>query len=247
MKQFEVGKQYYMSSVCDHNCVWTYDVTDRTAKTVTLQPVSQHPEKPIKRRVYEFEGVERVKPLGSYSMAPILRADKEVEPEPLFSADPEPSVTKENPYSPQEIKDGFTYDCHFKAWNMPIDLLKAVLGEKAIPYTDMGNKLGFANLSAAQAREVKEISDMNGSILFVDDERPEPPKPRKNNVLDFTARLRAKQEQQERDNALDRFEAEYLPYLNEEDIRLLLSCPASEQGATMVKVCMRIDMERSRG
>lgn len=36
MKKFEVGKGYSMTSVCDHNCVWTYTVTARTAQTITI-------------------------------------------------------------------------------------------------------------------------------------------------------------------------------------------------------------------
>ena len=36
MKKFEVGKQYSMSSICDHNCIWTYTVTTRTAQTITI-------------------------------------------------------------------------------------------------------------------------------------------------------------------------------------------------------------------
>lgn len=36
MKKFEVGKRYSMSSVCDHNCIWTYTVTARTAQTITI-------------------------------------------------------------------------------------------------------------------------------------------------------------------------------------------------------------------
>ena len=34
MKKFEIGKTYSMRSICDHDCVWTYTVTARTAKTI---------------------------------------------------------------------------------------------------------------------------------------------------------------------------------------------------------------------
>lgn len=37
MKKFEVGKTYNMTSICDHNCIWTYTVTARTAQTMTLR------------------------------------------------------------------------------------------------------------------------------------------------------------------------------------------------------------------
>lgn len=36
MKKFEVGKTYNMTSICDHNCIWTYTVTARTAQTITI-------------------------------------------------------------------------------------------------------------------------------------------------------------------------------------------------------------------
>ena len=36
MTKFEIGKTYSMRSICDHDCVWTYTVTARTAKTITI-------------------------------------------------------------------------------------------------------------------------------------------------------------------------------------------------------------------
>lgn len=36
MKKFEIDTIYSMRSSCDHNCIWTYFVTGRTAQTVTL-------------------------------------------------------------------------------------------------------------------------------------------------------------------------------------------------------------------
>lgn len=84
MKQFifETGKRYYMTSACDHDCRWTYEVVKRTASTVTLQAVrhdgTMSAEAPktcrIDRRYFEHTGEETVKPLGSYSMAPVLSA-----------------------------------------------------------------------------------------------------------------------------------------------------------------------------
>ena len=61
MTKFEIGNTYSMSSPCDHNCIWTYTVTARTAQTVTLS---------------DGNHTETVFPLGSYSMCPILTADK---------------------------------------------------------------------------------------------------------------------------------------------------------------------------
>ena len=73
MKQFVVGKDYYCRSACDYNCVWVFAVKSRTDHTVTLK---QPGKEPITKRIYTHEGVETVRPLGSYSMAPILGADK---------------------------------------------------------------------------------------------------------------------------------------------------------------------------
>lgn len=76
MKKFEVGKQYSMRSICDHECVWTYEVVDRTAKTITLKDRTEN--KTFKCRINkvatEIHNAETVKPLGTYSMAPSLIA-----------------------------------------------------------------------------------------------------------------------------------------------------------------------------
>ena len=67
--QFEAGKTYYTRSVCDHDHIIRVKIVGRTAKTVKT-------DKGKTLRVYVYEGVERVKPWGSYSMAPIVGADR---------------------------------------------------------------------------------------------------------------------------------------------------------------------------
>lgn len=76
MKAFEVGKEYSMRSACDHECVWTFRVVDRTAKTVTLRGVNTREGGlfRINQKASEFVDRETVFPLGRYSMAPCLRA-----------------------------------------------------------------------------------------------------------------------------------------------------------------------------
>ena len=69
MIKFEVGKSYSMKSICDSNCVWTYKVVRRTDKTVWITDGEVN-----KFRIKEYEGSEFIKPLGTYSMAPTLRA-----------------------------------------------------------------------------------------------------------------------------------------------------------------------------
>lgn len=81
MSKFEIGKSYYAVSVCDSNCKWVYKVVGRTAKRVTLQaqplPEQQYPcEDIITKGIRIFDGCEECLPLGRYSMAPILSADK---------------------------------------------------------------------------------------------------------------------------------------------------------------------------
>ena len=83
MKRFEVGKKYYMFSPCDQSCTWEYEVIKRTEKMITLKPIE-----PEWMREENREKVRRVKvltdnsdeewarPLGSYSMCPILRAGR---------------------------------------------------------------------------------------------------------------------------------------------------------------------------
>jgi len=79
MTTFKVGTDYFMRSACDHNCVWTYTVSKRTAKTVTLTSHQPNADKPvINCRLKEYDGSEFVKPLGTYSMSPTLRASREV-------------------------------------------------------------------------------------------------------------------------------------------------------------------------
>ena len=83
MKRFEVGKRYWAFSPCDMSCTWEYEVIKRTEKMITLKPIE-----PEWMREENREKVRRVKvltdnsdeewarPLGSYSMCPILRAGR---------------------------------------------------------------------------------------------------------------------------------------------------------------------------
>ena len=73
---FKVNKFYYMRSVCDYDCMWIYKVIARTASTVTIQDIRT--KETMRRRIYlaPLSNEECVKPLGSYSMAPTLTADR---------------------------------------------------------------------------------------------------------------------------------------------------------------------------
>ena len=67
MNTFQAGKTYATRSICDHNCIIRVTVTKRTAKTITTSEGKT-------LRIGEYDGIEQVKPWGSYSMAPTICA-----------------------------------------------------------------------------------------------------------------------------------------------------------------------------
>lgn len=69
MTTFETGKTYWTRSVCDHDTVISVRIAKRTAKTVTDPEGKRY-------GVSVYDGIERIKPWGSYSMAPIVSADQ---------------------------------------------------------------------------------------------------------------------------------------------------------------------------
>ena len=71
MKTFQVGKNYTTRSACDHDCIFSFEVTARTAKTITIK--SNFGEKRCKIAIQGDE--EYALPLGRYSMAPVIRAN----------------------------------------------------------------------------------------------------------------------------------------------------------------------------
>lgn len=71
-KSFQVGTTYATRSIGDHDCIHSFTITARTAKTITTKVHG----KVVKRGLSVFEGVEQFKPFGSYSMCAIISADK---------------------------------------------------------------------------------------------------------------------------------------------------------------------------
>ena len=69
MIEFTPGKTYATRSICDHDCIISATIAQRTAKTITTTDGKRF-------RLSTWNGVEQFKPWGSYSMAPILSADK---------------------------------------------------------------------------------------------------------------------------------------------------------------------------
>lgn len=70
MTTFQIGKTYTTRSICDYECIISITVLARTAKTIKANVRGE-----LKTlRIAEYEGREMVKPWGSYSMAPAIKA-----------------------------------------------------------------------------------------------------------------------------------------------------------------------------
>lgn len=73
MTQFQIGKTYATRSICDYDCIFSFVVLSRTAKSVTVQV---H-DKVVRRGIQVYNDTEHFKPFGTYSMCAIISADKE--------------------------------------------------------------------------------------------------------------------------------------------------------------------------
>ena len=69
MTKFETGKTYYTRSVADYDTIVRVTVAKRTDKTIVTAAGDR-------LHVKIWNDVEQVKPWGSYSMAPIVSADR---------------------------------------------------------------------------------------------------------------------------------------------------------------------------
>ena len=74
MKKFEIGKEYFDTSACDHNCIFTIKIVKRTEKTVTFERDGET----RRTKLFSDERGEYVIP-DRYSMAPVFRAEYEVQ------------------------------------------------------------------------------------------------------------------------------------------------------------------------
>lgn len=79
MLKFEVGNIYACRDICNYDCVLYFRVVSRTKSTITIlkDGEKKHVIKKINKQVSETLDAESVYPLGYYSMAPILSADKQ--------------------------------------------------------------------------------------------------------------------------------------------------------------------------
>ena len=71
MNQFQIGCTYNTRSICDHDCIFSFTILSRTAKTVTTQIRG----KTVRRGLSLWNDVEQFNPFGNYSMCAIVGAD----------------------------------------------------------------------------------------------------------------------------------------------------------------------------
>ncbi len=65
--KFQVGQEYYGRSVCQSDATFTLTVASRTDKTIRTTEGKT-------LRIKILNGLEMVRPLGNYSMAPTIHA-----------------------------------------------------------------------------------------------------------------------------------------------------------------------------
>lgn len=68
---FKAGQKYSCHSPCDQDCVWEFTVIRRSGSFIWIDDGRGNSGK---RAIKYHNGRETCLPLGSYSMAPILRA-----------------------------------------------------------------------------------------------------------------------------------------------------------------------------
>jgi hypothetical protein len=71
MAQFQVGQTYSTRSICDSECIFSFKILARTAKSVTINVHG----KIVRRGLSLYNGIEQFKPYGSYSMCAVIGAD----------------------------------------------------------------------------------------------------------------------------------------------------------------------------
>jgi hypothetical protein len=72
IRKFETGKTYTARSACDHNCIYSFTIVSRTAKTITVDGMYGVQRRGVK---LDWRGeAETCLPFGSYSMAPLITA-----------------------------------------------------------------------------------------------------------------------------------------------------------------------------
>lgn len=88
MNKFEVGKEYFSRSICNHDCIFSIKVIKRTEKTVTYE----YMDETRRSKIHVDDSGEYIQP-DRYSMAPIFRAEREIQPEEAHVVEETPADT----------------------------------------------------------------------------------------------------------------------------------------------------------
>jgi hypothetical protein len=79
LRKFETNKTYSTASICDSECIFSFEILKRTAKTVKVKVDREI----VTRRIFiDYDNCEAFKPFGNYSMAAVIRANKTVDETP---------------------------------------------------------------------------------------------------------------------------------------------------------------------
>lgn len=70
--QFQIGRTYSERSLCDWECIFSFTILGRTAKSVT---VNVHGNVVRRKVAMDEQGVEHFVPFGRYSMCTVIGAD----------------------------------------------------------------------------------------------------------------------------------------------------------------------------
>ena len=100
MKKFEIGKEYFDHSICNYDCVFTIKIVKRTEKTVTFERNG----KTRRAKLFSDERGEYIIP-DRYSMAPVFRAECEVQPEE------EPAAEESTPAPTEDAARSISFVC----------------------------------------------------------------------------------------------------------------------------------------
>lgn len=73
-KTFTIGTEYSCRSICNYDTIFSFTVTKRTAKFITI--VDKFGEVARVGVRIDSDGNEYASPMGSYSMSPIIRASE---------------------------------------------------------------------------------------------------------------------------------------------------------------------------
>lgn len=72
---FETGQTYSHGYIGDSDIEVLYTITKRTPKFITLEDSLGNTKRV---GTYKFEGIEKAKPEGTYSLCPVISADRPI-------------------------------------------------------------------------------------------------------------------------------------------------------------------------